>query len=186
MLKRNPHATPVVDALTDDVDLMNWLFEGRMLTEIYARGQTGVLKEEAGNHDVPDVSYSVLTYDDGAVGPRRRVNETPEKYPALGHAARVEVLGTGGVMDLDDDHTDQLTCTAKPACRTYILTMWSTWCFCRAARRATGRWGIWGDRQRNAGVAGDHLATGRSCTLATAQDVRATLEATLESNIRCG
>ncbi len=29
MLKRNPHATPVVDALTYYVDLMNWLFEGR-------------------------------------------------------------------------------------------------------------------------------------------------------------
>ena len=29
MLARNPHATPVVDALTYYVDLMNWLFEGR-------------------------------------------------------------------------------------------------------------------------------------------------------------
>ena len=28
MLKRNPHATPVVDALTYYVDLMNWLLEG--------------------------------------------------------------------------------------------------------------------------------------------------------------
>ena len=45
MLKRNPHATPVVDALTYYVDLMNWLFEGRKLVEIYARGQTGVLKD---------------------------------------------------------------------------------------------------------------------------------------------
>jgi hypothetical protein len=27
----------------------------------------------------------------------------PEKYPALRHAARVEVLGTEGVMILDDD-----------------------------------------------------------------------------------
>ena len=43
MLKRNPHATPVVDALTYYVDLMNWLFEGRRIVEIYARGQTGVL-----------------------------------------------------------------------------------------------------------------------------------------------
>src|SRR5262249_61467941 len=49
MLARNPHATPVGDALTHYVDLMNWLFEGRTLTEIYARGQTGVLK--AAGHD---------------------------------------------------------------------------------------------------------------------------------------
>jgi predicted dehydrogenase len=106
MLKRNPHATPVVDALTYYVDLMNWLFEGRKLVEIYARGQTGVLKDAG--YDAPDVSYSVLTYDDGAVVNLGVSYALPEKYPALGHAARVEVLGTGGVMILDDDHTDQL------------------------------------------------------------------------------
>ena len=66
MLARNPHATPVVDALTYYVDLMNWLFDGRKLVEIYARGQTGVLKA-AGHDHVADVSYAVLTYDDGAV-----------------------------------------------------------------------------------------------------------------------
>ena len=29
ILERNPHATPVVDALTYYVDLMNWLLEGK-------------------------------------------------------------------------------------------------------------------------------------------------------------
>ena len=37
MLARNPHATPVVDALTYYVDLMNWFFEGRRLTEVIER-----------------------------------------------------------------------------------------------------------------------------------------------------
>src|SRR5262245_6664059 len=45
MLARNPHATPVVDALTYYVDLMNWLLDGKPLAEVYARGQTGVLKQ---------------------------------------------------------------------------------------------------------------------------------------------
>jgi predicted dehydrogenase len=31
MLRRNPHATPVVDALTYYVDLMNWFLEGRRI-----------------------------------------------------------------------------------------------------------------------------------------------------------
>src|SRR5262245_43858051 len=97
MLKRNPHATPVVDALTYYVDLMNWLFEGRRLVEIYARGQTGVLKE-AGHDHVADVSYAVLTYDDGAVVNFGVSYALPEKYPALGHAARLELIGTGGVV----------------------------------------------------------------------------------------
>src|SRR6201991_5058539 len=65
MLKRNPHATPVVDALTYYVDLMNWFFDGRRLTEVYARGQMGTLK--SAGYDVPDVSYAVFTYDDGSI-----------------------------------------------------------------------------------------------------------------------
>src|ERR1700744_799881 len=94
MLGRNPHATPVVDALTYYVDLMNWFFEGRRIVEIYARGQTGVLK--AAGHEVSDVSYAVLTYDDGAVVNLGVSYALPEKYPALGNAARVGILGRGG------------------------------------------------------------------------------------------
>src|SRR5262245_13678132 len=37
MLKRNPHATPVVDALTYYVDLMSWFFEGKRIAEVYSR-----------------------------------------------------------------------------------------------------------------------------------------------------
>ncbi|HEV7799528.1 MAG TPA: Gfo/Idh/MocA family oxidoreductase, partial [Burkholderiales bacterium] len=65
MLSRNPHATPVVDALTYYVDLMNWLLDGKRLAEVYARGQMGVLKKAG--HEVADVSYAILTYDDGTV-----------------------------------------------------------------------------------------------------------------------
>ena len=54
MLTRNPHATPVVDALTYYVDLMNWLLDGRRVTEMFARGQMGVLK--AAGHDIHDIS----------------------------------------------------------------------------------------------------------------------------------
>src|SRR6201991_4955529 len=102
MLSRNPHATPVVDALTYYVDLMNWFFEGRKIVEIYARGQTGVLKQAG--HDVPDVNFAVFTYDDGSVANLGVSYALPEKYPALGHAARVELIGTEGGMLLDDDH----------------------------------------------------------------------------------
>src|SRR5215813_15286764 len=118
MLERNPQATPVVDALTYYVDLMNWLFEGRRLVEIYARGQLGVLK--AAGHDVPDVSFAVMTYDDGAVVNLGVSYALPEKYPALGHAARLELLGTGGVMILDDDHTDQLMYTETGIPHVYL------------------------------------------------------------------
>ena len=53
ILKRNPEAAPVVDALTYYVDLMNWLLEGTVPVEVFARGQKGVLKEAG--YDVDDL-----------------------------------------------------------------------------------------------------------------------------------
>ena len=154
MLKRNPHATPVVDALTYYVDLMNWLLEGKTLVEIYARGQTGVLK--AAGHDVPDLSYAIFTYDDGSVVNFGVSYALPEKYPALGHAARVEVLGTEGVMILDDDHTDQLMYSEKGVPHVYLPDHNVNMVFLQSG--TPGDWALgefWGpDRQRDARLAG--------------------------------
>src|ERR1700749_2875963 len=187
MLARNPHATPVVDALTYYVDLMNWLFEGRHIVEIYARGQTGVLK--AAGHDVPDVSFAVLTYDDGAVVNLGVSYALPEKYPALGHAARVEVLGMGGVMILDDDHTDQIMYTETGVPHVYLPAQNVNRVVLHSG--APGDWALgefWGPIANETRAWLDHLAIGRPCTLATPAEARATLEATLaiEHSMRIG
>jgi predicted dehydrogenase len=187
MLKRNPHATPVVDALTYHVDLMNWLFEGRHLVEIYARGQLGVLK--AAGYEVPDVSYAVLTYDDGAVVNLGVSYALPEKYPALGHAARLELLGIGGVMILDDDHTDQLMYTESGVPHVYLPDHVVNMVFLQSG--TPGDWALgefWGPIANETRAWLDHLATGRPCVLATPQDARDTLEATLaiEHSMRTG
>jgi len=187
MLGRNPHATPVVDALTYYVDLMNWFFEGRHIVEIYARGQTGVLKQAG--HDVPDVSYAVLTYDDGAVVNLGVSYALPEKYPALGHAARVEVLGMGGVMILDDDHTDQIMYSETGVPHVYLPDHNVNMVFLQSG--TPGDWALgefWGPIANETRAWLYHLAMGRPCTLATPQDARATLEATLaiERSMRIG
>ena len=187
MLKRNPHATPVVDALTYYVDLMNWLFEGRTLVEIYARGQMGVLKEAG--HAVEDVCYAVLTYDDGAVINLGVSYALPEKYPALGHAARVEVLGTGGVMILDDDHTDQIMYSETGVPHVYLPDHNVNMVFLQSG--TPGDWALgefWGPIANETRAWLDHIALGKPCTLATPQDARATLEATLaiEHSMRIG
>jgi predicted dehydrogenase len=178
MLGRNPHATPVVDALTYYVDLMNWLFEGRTLTEVYARGQMGVLKEAG--HEVEDVCYAVLTYDDGAVVNLGVSYALPAKYPALGHAARVEVLGTGGVMILDDDHTDQIMYSETGVPHVYLPDHNVNMVFLQSG--TPGDWALgefWGPIANETRAWLDHVALGKPCTLATPQDARATLEATL-------
>jgi len=178
MLQRNPGATPVVDALTYYVDLVNWLFEGTHVTEVFARGQTGVLKEAG--HDTDDVTWAILTYGDGAVANLGVSYALPEKYPALGHAARVEVLGTEGVMILDDDHTDQLMYSEKGVPHVYLPDHSVNMVFLQSG--TPGDWALgdfWGPIANETRAWLDHLALGKPCALATAREARRTLEVTL-------
>ena len=178
MLRRDPHATPVVDALTYYVDLMAWFLGGAKLVEVYARGTQGVLK--AAGHEVDDVCYAVLTYDDGTTVNLGISYALPEKYPSLGHAARVEVLGTEGVMILDDDHTDQIMYTNKGIPHVYLPDHQVNMVFLQSG--TPGDWALgefWGPIANETRAWLDHLATGKPCVLATPREARATLEATL-------
>jgi predicted dehydrogenase len=187
ILQRNPHATPVVDALTYYVDLMTWLLGGPRLKEVYARGQMGVLRERG--YEVEDVSYAILSYDDGSVINLGISYALPEKYPALGHAARVEVLGTGGVMILDDDHTDQLMYTEKGIPHVYLPDHAVNMVFLQSG--TPGDWALGeflGPIASETRAWLDYLCMGRPCSLATPQEARATLEATLaiEHSVQTG
>jgi predicted dehydrogenase len=178
MLARNPHATPVVDALTYYVDLMSWLFGGKKLAEVYARGQMGVLRNAG--HEVPDVSYAILTYDDGTVINLGVSYALPEKYPALGHAARVEVLGTAGVMILDDDHTDQLMYSEQGIPHVYLPDHTVNMVFLQSG--TPGDWALgefYGPIANETRAWLDYLCMNRPCVLATPAEARANLEATL-------
>jgi predicted dehydrogenase len=168
----------VVDALTYYVDLMGWLLDGKPLAEVYARGQTGVLKEAG--YDVTDLSYAVFTYADGTVVNFGVSYALPEKYPALGHAAHVEVIGTDGVMILDDDHTDQLMYSQKGLPHVYLPDHVVNMVFLQSG--TPGDWALgefWGPIANETRAWLDYLAMGKPCVLATPQEARATLEATL-------
>jgi len=178
ILERNPHATPVVDALTYYVDLMNWMFEGTRVKEVFARGQKGVLKDAG--FDTEDVSYAILTYADGAVVSLGIAYSLPDRYPARGHAARVEVLGTGGVMILDDDHTDQILYSEKGVPHVYLPDQTVNMVFLQSG--TPGDWALgdfWGPVANETRAWLDHLAVGKPCALATAREARDTLEVTL-------
>ena len=178
ILERNPNATPVVDALTYYVDLMNWLHEGVPVKEVFARGQKGVLKQSG--FDTEDVSYAILTYEDGAVVNLGIAYSLPDQYPARGHAARVEVLGTEGVMILDDDHTDQIMYSEKGVPHVYLPDQAVNMVFLQSG--TPGDWALgdfWGPVANETRAWLDHLAVGKPCALATTREARATLEVTL-------
>ncbi|MDB5957595.1 Gfo/Idh/MocA family oxidoreductase [Ramlibacter sp.] len=187
MLGRNPHATPVVDALTYYVDLMGWLLEGNPVTEVFARGQKGVI--QAAGYDTDDVTWAVLTCRDGAVVNLGVSYALPEKWPSVGHAARVELLGTDGVLLINDDHTDQIMHTNAGFPHVYLPGQKVETVFLESS--TSGDWAL-GDflgplaDETRAWL--DELATGKPCNLATPQDARNTLAVTLaiEESARTG
>ena len=178
MLSRDPSATPVVDALTYYVDLMHWFFEGRQVVEVTAIGQGGVL--EAAGHATDDLTWAMLRFDDGAAINLGVCYSLPEKYPAQGHSARVELIGTDGVMLLDDDHTDQVMYTEHGVPHTYLPDH-----SVNAVFLSSGTPGDWALGEFIGPLAAetrawlDHLSVGKPCNLTMPETARATLATTL-------
>ena len=152
ILKRDPHATPVLDVLTYYVDLMCWFLEGNRPVEVVARGQHGIFKEAG--YGAHDVTWAIVTFADGAVVNFGVSYALPAKYPTLGQSDRVELLGTEGTMIIDDDHMDHLLFSRRASRTPMCPIMRSTWRSSAAIPPATGRWGFLGAaRQRDARLA---------------------------------
>ena len=178
MLDRDPHATPVVDGLTYYVDLMHWFFEDRRMVEVRAVGQRGVLADAG--YDVDDLTWATLLFDDGAAVSLGACYSLPSAYPALGHAARVEVIGTDGVILLDDDHTDQVMHSEHGVPHVYLPDHTVRTVFLSSG--TPGDWALGemiGPLPAETRAWLDHVATGKPCNLTNPTMARANLEVTL-------
>jgi len=118
ILKRDPHATPVLDVLTYYVDLLCWFLEGNTPVEVVARGQHGIFRDAG--YDAHDVTWAIVTFADGAVANLGVSYALPAKYPTLGQSDRVEILGTEGTMIIDDDHMDHVLYSDKGVPHAYV------------------------------------------------------------------
>ncbi len=178
ILQRSAHATPVLDVLTYWVDMACWFLEGRRPVEVVARGH-GVIYKAAG-YEVDDVTWAIITFDDGAIVNLGVFYALPEKYPALGQSVRLEIYGTDGVLMLDEDHKDELLYTDKGIPHAYIPGHSVNMAFLSST--TPGDWALgdyWGPLLDETRSWLDHLVTGRPCHLATAEQARQTLEVTI-------
>ncbi len=187
ILQRSPHATPVLDVLTYWVDVACWYLEGNPPVEVVARGQGGVFREAG--YQADDVTWSIVTYADGAVVSLGVGYALPERYPTLGQSIRLEMLGTEGVLLFDEDHTDQILYTDRGIPRSYVPGLALNMAFLGSS--SSGDWALgdfWGPVANETRAWLDHLSTGRPCALASAAEARQTLEVTLaiEQSARTG
>lgn len=178
ILKRDPHATPVLDVLTYYVDLMCWFLEGNRPVEVVARGQHGIFKEAG--YGAHDATWAIVTFADGAVINFGISYALPAKYPTQGQSDRVELLGTEGTMLIDDDHKDHLLYTEKGIPHPYVPGHQLDTVF--LGSNTAGDWAVgdfWGPLGNETRAWLDHLVTGNPTAHTTPEQARINLETTL-------
>ena len=178
ILKRSPHATPVLDVLTYYVDLILWFFEGNAPVEVVARGQKGVFK--AAGYSADDVTWAILTFADGAVVSLGVDYALPEKYPTLGQSPRMEILGTEGAILLDEDHKEHILYTNRGISHGYVPGHDVNMAFLGTSSSGDYALGdFWGPQADETRCWLDYLSTGRPCILPRPEEGLKTLEVTL-------
>ena len=178
ILKRDPHATPVVDVLTYYVDLMCWFLEGNPPVEIVARAQSGIFK--AAGFGADDVTWAIVTFADGAVVSLGVSYALPASYPTLGQSDRVELLGAEGTMIIDDDHLDHLLYSERGIPHAYVPGHHVNMAF--LGSNTAGDWAVgdfWGPLGNETRAWLDHLATGSPTVHTTPEQARINLETTI-------
>ena len=188
ILQRSAEATPVIDVLTYWVDMVCWFMEKNPPVEVVARGH-GVVFKEAGYPRVDDASWALITFADGAVVSLGVCYALPEDYPTNGQSVRLEFLGTDGVLFFDEDHKENILYTKKGFPHAYVPGQEKKMVF--LGSNSSGDWALghmYGPIADETRAWLDHLSTGRTCHLATAEDARRTLEVTLaiEESARTG
>jgi predicted dehydrogenase len=178
ILKRDPHATPVLDVLTYYVDLMCWFLDGNRPVEVVARGQHGIFRDAG--YGAHDVTWAIVTFADGAVVSLGVSYALPARYPTLGQSDRVELLGTEGTMIIDDDHMDHLLFSEKGVPHAYVPDHAVDMAF--LGSNTAGDWAVgdfWGPLGNETRAWLDHLATGAATVHTTPAQARINLETTI-------
>ena len=178
ILERAPDATPVNDVLTYYVDMACWFLEGIRPVEVVARENSRVYKKLG--YDKADVTWAIITFENGAVVNLGICYALPEKYPTVGQSSRFEILGEDGVILLDADNKDSLLYTDRGAPHTYVPDHNVSLMFMQTTSAADFAVGdYWGAVASETRSWIDHLQTGRPSPHTTPAEARRTLAVTL-------
>ncbi len=178
ILKRAPDATPVNDVLTYYVDMACWFLEDIRPVEVVARSQSKVFK--AMGYKAADVTWAIITFENGAVVNLGVSYVLPATYPTVGQSSRFEIIGDEGVILLDADNKDSLLFTDRGAPHSYVPDHNINMMFMQTTSAADFAVGdYWGAVASETRSWLDHLMTGRPSPHTTPKEARRTLAVTL-------
>jgi predicted dehydrogenase len=104
------HLTPMVVSGTHSLDLMMWMLEGKEPVEIYARSVDKTL----GGWGTKDSTFGLFTFKDGTLWSMNISWALPIVWPGAVYGIEVGIVGTKGVIDVEDTHRDVIIASELP------------------------------------------------------------------------
>ena len=102
--------TPMVVSGTHSLDMCMWLMEGKTPVEVYARSVDTTLHELG----TKDATFGLFTMDDGTIWSMNISWALPTVWPGAVYGLEIGIVGTKGVIDIEDTHRDVVMATEIP------------------------------------------------------------------------
>ena len=99
--------TPMVVSGTHSLDMSLWLMEGKTPVSVFAQSTDKVL----GKWGTKDSTFGIFTMDDGTIWSMNISWALPEVWPGAVYGIEIGIVGTDGVIDIEDTHRDLVMAT---------------------------------------------------------------------------
>ncbi len=112
-LRKTPdrsNLTPMVVSGTHSLDMCMWLMEPKSPVEVYARSVDHTLRDMG----TKDATFGVFTMDDGTIWSMNISWALPTVWPGAVYGLEIGIVGTKGVIDIEDTHRDVVLATEVP------------------------------------------------------------------------
>jgi predicted dehydrogenase len=109
--RRPASISPMVISGTHALDVVMWMMEAKKPVEVYARSVDKALGPICGGIDA---TAGVIVFEDGSLYHASISWALPKVWPGAVYSLEVGIVGTEGVLTIDDTHRDIVLATTKP------------------------------------------------------------------------
>lgn len=103
--------TPMVVSGTHSLDICMWLMEGKKPVEVYTKSTDKTL---GASYGTKDATLGIFTFDDGTIWSMNISWALPVVWPGSVYSLEIGIVGTEGVLTIDDTHRDLVLATENP------------------------------------------------------------------------
>jgi myo-inositol 2-dehydrogenase / D-chiro-inositol 1-dehydrogenase len=114
--KERQNLTPMVVSGTHSLDMSMWLMEGKTPQAVYARSTDKTL----GALGTKDSTFGIFTMDDGAIFSMNISWGLPVVWPGSVYGLEIGIVGTKGIIDIEDTHRDLVLATEQALPAGYV------------------------------------------------------------------